>query len=61
MVHTVSENAAIKSLYLLVELDCTGEYLKPVIMDNPCNIEISGDKRKSAPFLLCAKKCHWPY
>lgn len=31
----------------LQELDCTGEYLKPVIVDNLCNIEISGYRRKS--------------
>lgn len=31
----------------LQELDCSGEYLKPVIVDSLCNIEISGDKRKS--------------
>lgn len=35
----------------LQELDCTGEYLKPVIMGSLCNIEISRDKRNSdCPF-----------
>lgn len=63
MVLTVSENAAIKSLYLLAELDCSGECLKPVIVDSLRNIEISGNKRKSdCPiFAVCwAAVCEVP-